>query len=183
VIVSVYIAVSLDGFIARKDGSVDWLEHESGAEDYGYRSFIETVDVLAMGRNTFDQVRSFDGNWPYQVPVVVVTRAMSEDDVPADLVGRVSVSARKPEALLRQLAERGAKHVYVDGGLLVQSFLHAGLVDRLILTRLPVLLGDGIPLFGPLDGDLRFEHATTKSFPSGLVQTEYRSLRHTQPAT
>lgn len=117
--VSVYIATSLDGFIARADGSVDWLEHESGDEDYGYRAFIETVDTLVMGRNTFEKVRSFDGDWPYQLPVVVLSRTLSDADVPADLVGRVTMSPQDPAELVEELAGRGSEHVYIDGGRLI----------------------------------------------------------------
>jgi dihydrofolate reductase len=168
---SVFIATSLDGFIARRDGAIDWLPADGG-EPHGYTEFMATVDAIVMGRNTFETVLSF-GAWPYgRTPVVVLTTRPSEVAVPEGAV--CDVMAGAPPEIVARLAERGLKHLYIDGGVTVQRFLEAGLIQRLIITRVPVLLGSGIPLFGPVSRDIRFEHVATRSYPSGLVQSEYR---------
>lgn len=165
------MARSLDGFIARPDGGLDWLEHDSGGEDYGYHAFIASVDVLVMGRRSFEVVSSFP-EWPYgSLPVVVCSRTLGAGDLPAGLTDRVTVAAGPPAEILAGLA--GAKHVYVDGGQLAQAFLRAGLVDRLTVTTIPILIGAGVPFFGPLDGDLRLTHVETQAWSSGVVQSTY----------
>lgn len=171
---SVYIATSLDGFIARKNGDVDWLEHDSGGEDYGFHAFISTVDRLVMGRNSYEKVLSFDVGWPYAVPVVVLSRTLSNADIPDDLPGKVEISSATPTELVAQLGAAGAQHLYIDGGKVIQAFLREGLIDEVIISRLPVLLGEGIPLFGPLDRDIMLVHLETTAFASGLVQSRYR---------
>jgi dihydrofolate reductase len=170
---SVYIATSLDGFIARPDGELDWLGSPSGdgGEDYGYNAFIDTVDVLVMGRNTYEKVLTFDA-WPYgEKPVVVLSNHSLP--IPDPIAEFVEVMACSPSELINLLSKRGAKHLYVDGGKTVQRFLDAGLIQRLIITRIPVLIGNGIPLFGPLQRDIRWRHIDTRVFDGGLVQSEY----------
>ena len=168
---TVYIATSLDGFIAREDGRLDWLPEGDGKEDYGYGAFFGTVDVLVMGRNTYDTVRGF-GGWPYgDKPVVVLTSRPLGDAPPT-----VSAMSGEPEAVIAQLAARGFGHVYLDGGRTVQAFLRAGLVNTLILTRVPILLGSGIPLFGRLDKDVELRHVMTQAYASGLVQSRYEIM-------
>ena len=170
----VFIATSLDGFIAREDGGIDWLPAGGGdpaADDYGYQQFFASVDALVMGRNTFELVRTF-GAWPYgDTPVVVLTTRALE--LPRDLRARVTVMSGDPRDVAARLAERGLHRLYVDGGRTVQGFLAAGLVRRLVVTRIPILLGRGIPLFGPLPHDVRLVHVATRSWPTGLVQSEY----------
>jgi dihydrofolate reductase len=174
---TVYCATSLDGFIAREDGGIDWLPTSEGTgeqEDYGYQAFFASVDALVMGRNTYELVRGF-GAWPYgDKRVVVLTNRHLE--LSPEQAETVEVMAGPPLEIVDRLAARGATHLYVDGGKAVQGFLAAGLIDRLILTRVPILLGRGIPLFGPLPHDLAWEHVGTRSFANGLVQSEYRRL-------
>lgn len=168
---SVFIATSLDGFIARADGDIDWLgDPQEGGEDHGYKTFIETVDFLVMGRNTYEKVLTF-GGWPYEKPVVVLTRRPL--DIAAEIASSVESMSGSPADIVAQLRERGAQHLYVDGGKTIQEFLDAGLIQRLIITRIPVLLGDGIPLFGPLSNDIQLRHIATRTFDGGLVQSEY----------
>ena len=168
---SVFIATSLDGFIARLDGSVDWLEHDSGGEDYGFRAFMDTVDGLVMGRNTFEVVRTSE-DWYYgETPLIVASKSLAEQDIPARLRGRVALSRLEPQPLMAELGARGMQHVYVDGGRLIQSFLREDLIAELILTRIPLLLGEGIPLFGPLGRDVPLQHLGSESFASGLTQS------------
>ncbi len=168
---SVFIGTSLDGFIAREDGGLDWLP-AAGGEPHGYDEFIATVDAIVIGRKTFETVLTFDA-WPYGTkPVVVLSSNPSALRAPDGAV--CDMMAGTPAEIVARLGARGLQHLYVDGGVTIQGFLEAGLIQRLIITRVPVLLGSGIPLFGPLSHDIRLEHVATRSFPSGLVQSEYR---------
>ena len=167
---SVFIATSLDGFIARADGGLDWLP-EGGGEPHGYTEFMATVDALVIGRKTFETVLSFP-QWPYSTkPVIVLSSRPATLEAPRGAICTF-MDATPPEVIDR-LAARGMDHLYIDGGVTIQRFLTAGLIQRLIITRVPVVLGTGIPLFGPVAHDLRFAHVTTRAYPSGLVQSEY----------
>lgn len=167
---SVFIATSLDGYIARKDGGLDWLP-QGGGEAHGYDEFMATVDAIVIGRKTFETVLAFDA-WPYgNKPVVVLSTTLKEPEVPRGAV--CEVMAGTPPEIVARLARRGWKHLYVDGGVTVTGFLEAGLIQRLIITRIPVLLGSGIPLFGHLSHDVRLAHTATRSYASGMVQSEY----------
>lgn len=172
----VYIATSLDGFIARPGGELDWLPGTPDgpglpAEDHGYDAFMARVDTMVIGRGTFDAVRDFSP-WPYAGKrVIVLSRTLDA----STLSEPVEIHPGPVEALAQSL--QGARGVYVDGGQTIQAFLRAGLIDELIITRIPVLIGTGLPLFGPLDADVRLEHIDTRSFPSGFVQSTYRPVR------
>ncbi len=172
----VFIAASLDGYVARRDGGLDWLmKQNTEGEDHGYDAFMASVDGLVMGRGSFETVLSFD-EWPYEKPVVVMSQRLTDDDVPDALKARVRLSDLSPADLMRQLEGEGWERVYVDGGKVVQSFLRAGLIADILLTRIPILIGDGRPLFGGLEGDIDLEHIGTRAYPSGLVRSEYRVL-------
>jgi dihydrofolate reductase len=167
---SVFIATSLDGFIARKDGALDWLPQDGG-EPHGYDEFIATVDAIVIGRKTFETVLTFEA-WPYGAkPVIVLSSTPSLLKAPQGAV--CDFMGGSPVEVVERLSARGLTHLYVDGGITIQRFLDAGLIQRVIITRIPVLLGDGIPLFGPLRHDIRLDHVNTRSFPSGMVQSEY----------
>jgi dihydrofolate reductase len=175
---SVYIATSLDGFIARENGDLDWLpgsdgsESESSDEDYGFRTFMDSVDVLVMGRNTYEKVLSF-GQWPYgSKRVVILSSKLTQ--VADNLPKTVEVRSASPIELVKALRESRAGHIYIDGGKTIQGFLNAGLIEEIIITRIPILIGRGIPLFGPLNKDLQLEHIETRSFANGFVQSKYR---------
>ena len=173
---SVYIATSVDGFIARKDGNLDWLDYDPdlAGEDYGYQDFTSTVDTLVMGRNTYEKVLTF-GGWSYEgTPVVVLSRTLTSNDIPQRLKGKVDITSLAPRALVEKLATAGRKHLYVDGGKVIQAFLSEGLIQELIISRIPILIGEGIPLFGALETDVKLTHLETKTYDSGLVQTRYR---------
>jgi len=177
--VSVYIATSLDGFIARENGDIEWLHegpHLEG-EDFGYAAFMGSVDVLVMGRRSFEKVLTF-GEWPYTKRVVVLSSG--EVAIPERLSGKVEGTSLPPAALLDRLSKEGATHVYLDGGVTIQRFLAEGLVDELTITRIPVLLGQGLPLFGPLGKDVRLDHVETRAFDNGFVQSKYR-IGHGNP--
>jgi dihydrofolate reductase len=167
---SVFVGTSLDGFIARLDGSFDFLAVAEG-EPHGYEEFIATVDAIVMGRNTYEVVRPF-ATWPYGTKPVFVLSTRPLDDIPAGAV--VERLEAAPSEVLSRMQARGFAHLYIDGGRTVQSFLRAGLIDSLTINRVPVLIGTGIPLFGPLDADLQLKHIATREFASGAVQSEYR---------
>ena len=172
-LISVFIATSLDGFIARDDGRLDWLPvPEPGGEDYGYHDFLASVDTLVIGRATFETVLQF-GVWPYHGKRVVVL-STGTLGIPESFPGVVEQRSGAPADLAAALSASGAQHVYIDGGRTIQGFLSAGLVDRLIVTRIPVLIGSGLPLFGPVPHDVALQHVATRSYPSGFVQSEYR---------
>jgi len=176
---SVFVGASLDGFIARADGSIDWLHQNQAAvppgEDFGFARFMATVDAMVMGRNTFEQVLTFD-EWPYgSTPVVVMSHTLSA--LPPGTPATVSLSGEAPADLVARLSAGGARRLYIDGGRTIQGFLAAGLIDELTVTVLPILIGAGRPLFGPLPADVHLTHAGTQVYDCGFVQLKYRVQR------
>ncbi len=170
----VFIAASLDGFIARPDGDIGWLTgRDAPDEDHGYDAFIKDIDALIMGRGCYEAVCGFDP-WPYDKPVLVLSATLVQDRLPARLQGSVRVANLSPRAAMEMLAAEGARRVYVDGGQIVQAFLREGLIADMVVTHVPVLIGAGRPLFGPTDSDIALTHEGTTTFPSGLVQSRYR---------
>jgi len=166
---SVYIAVSLDGFIARADGGIDWLRIvEEPGEDYGYARFFASVDAIVFGRKTYETALGFSP-WPYAGKRCVVLTSGTRESKHGE-----QFYSGDPAPLLARLASEGVKRVYVDGGTVVRQILAAGLVSDITLSVIPVLLGDGIKLFGALGHDIRLDLASSRSFKSGLVQSEYR---------
>jgi dihydrofolate reductase len=173
---SAFLATSLDGFIARPDGGLDWLEMPATNDDHGFGAFMESIDALVMGRNTYDIVDSMDVAWPYgDTPTFVLTNRPLE--IPEDLKGVIEARDVAPPALVEELDRLGHRHLYVDGGATIQSFLDAGLLDRITITTLPILIGEGIPLFGPLADDVELSLVSTVAFTSGLVQSTYDVVR------
>ncbi len=168
---SVFCGVSVDGFIARRNHDLDFLPEEP--EPHGYDEFVAGIDVIVLGRHTFEKVLTFispGGAWPYTKRVVVLS------STPIDLSkikGAIEQMSGTPQEIVAKLEKSGARHAYIDGGITIQRFLAAGLIQRMIVTRVPVLIGDGIPLFGPLPQDIRLRHVATRQYPSGLVQSEY----------
>jgi dihydrofolate reductase len=166
---SVFVGTSLDGFIARANGDFDFLD-EGGGEPHGYDEFMATVDALVIGRKTFETVLAFE-QWPYgKKPVFVLSTRPLPPAPPEAVVEHLS---GEPAEIWSQLAARGIQHIYLDGGITIQRFLRAGLVQRLIVTRVPVLIGQGIPLFGALPHDVILRHVATRQYAGGLVQSEY----------
>ena len=181
---SVYIATSLDGYIARSDGSLDWLPGASGEavaevdpnEDFGYGAFMASVDHLLMGRHTYEAVRGF-GQWPYQVPVTVWSRTLSQfpqkgEEAPA----QVAFSAHPIQQLVTELAQQGVQHLYVDGGQTIRHFLAEGLIGEITLSVVPVILGEGISLFSGVKKEVHLELLQSRPFANGMVQNHYRVL-------
>ena len=167
---TVFCGVSVDGFIARPDGAIDWLPQVT--EDHGYTELMATVDAMVIGRGTYETVLGFKGEWTYgQTPVIVLSTGAL--DLSRHRGVPVEQMNGEPGEIVARLEARGMKHLYVDGGITIQRFLRAGMIQRLIVTRVPVLIGQGIPLFGPLEADVPLRHVRTRDFPSGLVQSEY----------
>jgi dihydrofolate reductase len=166
-----YIAASVDGFIAREDGQLDWLPSDDTREDYGYQALMDSIDALVMGRKTYKTVLAL-GAWPYADKAVFVL-SHSPLAIPLSLAPTVQSLRDSPQEILQHLASKGYQHLYIDGGQTIQSFLREGLLQELIITRVPILLGKGIPLFGELDQALALTHIETTVFTNGLVQSKY----------
>ena len=175
---SVFVGVSLDGFIARQNGDLDWLMGEGGGDsaEYGYNEFIADIDAIVMGRRTFEKVLTFD-KWYYgNKRVVVLSHQALDLSIAQGRGGVVELMAGSPAEIVSKLAASGARRLYVDGGITIQQFLCAGLIHRLIISRLPVLIGEGIPLFSSLPRDIRLSHIATRTYPGGMVQSEYHII-------
>lgn len=173
----VYIATSIDGFIAKKDGGLDWLFEIPNPDDsdYGYCDFIKSIDAIIMGRNTFELVLTFD-NWPYSKPVFVLSKTLKS--VPKNLADKVEILNENPHSIVKRLNSRKYYNLYVDGGKTIQEFLKQELIDEIILARIPILLGEGIPLFDVLTKEQKYEHIKTEIFNNVLVKSHYRRLKN-----
>ena len=176
--ISVFIATSLDGYIAREDGDVSWLYEgvELGeGEDAGFGVFFNAIDVLVMGRGSFEKVLEFDP-WPYGAkPVIVLSKSLTE--VPDKLRDTVRIDASTPQELVEKLSQKGYKHIYLAGGKVIQSFFCEGLVDEMTLTAIPVLIGNGIPLFGEIEKDINLKLLESRSWENGFLQSKYQVIK------
>ena len=140
--------------------------------DHGYEAFVAGIDAIVMGRKSFDIVMTFE-HWPYAKKVIVLSSRKVDLTAARARGADVELMNAPPDKLVADLAARGLQRLYVDGGRTIQRFLRAGLIDRMIISTLPVLIGQGVPLFGPLDKDIRLELVASRTFPGGMVQTEY----------
>lgn len=170
---SVFCGVSVDGFLARTDHRVDFLD-AGGNVPHGFDEFFATVDVLVMGRNTYEFVARY-GQWFYKKKLVVVLTGRTLD-FSWIKEGQVEQTSGEAAQIVQNLRERGFNHAYIDGGITIQRFLNAGLIHRMIITRVPVLIGTGLPLFGPTNADIKLRHVATRTYDGGLVQSEYEPL-------
>jgi dihydrofolate reductase len=174
---SVFIATSLDGFIATEDGGIDWLTAFQSPDVFrSYEAFLRGVDTIVIGRGTFEKVLTFP-SWPYNRRVVVLSASLHA--LPPEASGRAELVSLPPRELLARLAGEGSRHLYVDGGKVIQHFLQEDCIDTMIITRVPMVLGGGIPLFGALRASLPFRHDQTETFANGLVQSRYTRRRST----
>lgn len=174
---SVFIATSLDGYIADKSGGLEWLHAIPNPEgsDMGYGAHIDRIDALVMGRNTLDMVLSFDVEWPYSKPVFVLSNTMTS--VPEGYEDRVFLVSGPLKDIVKQLNEKGFNNLYIDGGVTIQSFLKEDLIDEMIITTMPVLLGGGSPLFGDLEAPLNFKLVKSETFLGAIAQNHYVRVR------
>jgi dihydrofolate reductase len=173
----IYIATSLDGFIAAKDGSIDWLMEIPNPEgsDFGFAEFFENIDAVVLGRNTFESVLSF-GQWPYTKPVFVLSNSLKT--VPGHLAEKVELIKGTPEGIVEKLNSRQYNNLYIDGGKTIQEFLKKEMIDEMIITKIPILLGEGIPLFSDLANRQKFEHVKTEVLNNTIVKSSYRKIRN-----
>jgi len=171
----VFIGTSLDGFIARKNGDIDWLVHYANKEAVqAYEKFISRIEAIVIGRGTFEKVMSFP-SWPYEKKVFVLSTSIKE--IPPAVKEKITILSMKPAAMLSYLSGQGFSSIYVDGGKVIQDFLKEDLIDELIISKVPVLIGSGIPLFGYLNTDLQFKHNRTEIGSNGLVRSYYERKR------
>jgi dihydrofolate reductase len=172
----IYIATSLDGFIARPDGDIKWLINIPNPDnsDFGYSEFIAGIDAILMGRNTYEAALSFE-SWIYNRPVFVLSNIL--ENVPQELKNKVELINGDLKDILNHLEAKGIKNLYIDGGKTIQSFLKEDLIDEMIITTVPILLGEGIPLFGHLDNDLRFKCEKVEFISEYLVKHYYKRDR------
>ncbi|MBT5902420.1 MAG: dihydrofolate reductase [Opitutaceae bacterium] len=172
----VYIATSLDGFIATEDGGLDWLNSVPNPDnnDYGWADFNNQIDAILMGRKTFDFVLSF-GGWLYEKPVHVLSTAL--EVIPDHLTDKATLHHGPISEVLADLEAQGIQQLYVDGGTLISSFLREDLIDEMIITRVPVLLGTGIPLFTNTGAEKSFTHLKTEVLKNALVKSHYTRVK------
>ena len=173
----VFIATSIDGFIATPDGNLVWLDYVPfpEGEDGGFADFIKRVDALVMGRVTFETVVGFGQGWHYAVPGIVLSSTLSE--VPPEFENHVEFASGTPQEIVERAKKRGFNNLYIDGGKTIQNFLSADLIDELIITEIPILLGGGHRLFGELGQQLGFELVGTKAIVGQVIQKHYRRNR------
>ena len=173
----VYIATSLDGYIADKNNQIDWLHKIPNPEgsDFGFADFMNDIDALVMGRNTFDMAMSFDCDWPYSKPVYVLCSTMKS--VPEAYQDKVFLLQGEIEQIVEQLHKQGLHRLYIDGGKTIQGFLEKDLIDEFIIITIPVLLGGGVPLFGDLIAPLQFKHLSSTRYVDCLVKNHFSRQR------
>ncbi len=169
----VYIATSVDGYIADRTGGLDWLMSIEAPEgdDFGFSDFMDSIDALVMGNNTFEKVLSF-GEWIYSKKVYVLSNSRKE--ISKHLVGKVEIVSGTPHEVIAHLEKAGHTKLYIDGGSTIQQFLNAGCIDELIITQVPIILGGGVPLFGLTDSEIHLELVKTTLLNKTLVQNHFR---------
>lgn len=173
----VYLACSIDGYIAGVNGDLDWLNATPNPDnnDMGFFKLMDEIDALVMGRTTFEMVSNFDGLWPYSKHVFVLSNTLTS--IPEKFQDKASLLKGSTKEILNSIHKAGYHCLYIDGGLTVQNFLADDLIDELIITRIPIVLGDGVLLFGKLENRLAFNHTKTEVFLDQLVQSHYTRKR------
>ena len=174
---SVYIATSIDGYIADKNGEIDWLDTIPipDNEGMGYVEFTNSIDALVMGRITFETVLGFDVDWPYKKPVFVLSNSL--DEIPESHKGMAYLVKGTLTEILKQIHNKGFHRLYIDGGITIQTFLQEDLIDEMIITIIPVVLGGGSPLFSELSKELEFELVDSKVYFDQLIQHHFKRKR------
>ncbi len=171
---SVFIATSIDGYIADKNGGIDWLHSIPNPknDDMGYVEFTNDIDALVMGRTTFETVCGFDIDWPYDKPVFVLSNKLKE--IPESHRGKAFLVKGTLTEILDQIYEKGLNKLYIDGGTTIRNFLKKDLIDEIVITKIPVLLGGGSSLFAELPNELKFELIGTKTYLNQITQNHYK---------
>lgn len=174
---AVFIGTSLDGYIVDKDRGFDFHHCVPNPEqdDLGYLEFMDRIDALLIGRGTYETVLGFGGRWPYTKPVFVLSNTLSS--LPEQLQDKVELIRGPIKQVVEQINGRGLEQLYIDGGKLIQSFLQEDMIDELIITQVPILLGGGTPLFGDLPAHLTFDLIGTEVLLNAIVQSRYKRIR------
>lgn len=172
----VFVAKSLDGFIATKDGSTDWLTYPNPTKtDYGYNSFVSKIDAILMGRKSYEQILMSNKPYPYTKPVFVLSNTLKT--VPINLSDSLEIVSGPIPEIVKQLSDRGYNNIYIDGASTIQSFLKEELIDEMLITTVPIILGQGISLFGNLGTEIKFEHTKATRHENGLITCEYKKVQ------
>lgn len=174
---SVFIATSLDGYIADKNGGLEWLDSIPNPDniDMGYNEFISQIDAIVMGRITFETVCGFDIDWPYQIPVFVLSNTLTK--IPEKFKRNATLVKGTLTEILQQIHQQGCHHLYIDGGTTIQGFLKEDLIDDMVITTIPILLGGGSPLFSELPNELNFECTNSIVYLNKIVQNQFRRIK------
>jgi dihydrofolate reductase len=169
----VYIAQSADGYIADKDGNIEWLGSVPNPEesDFGWADFLSKIDAIVMGRTTYEKVLNFDCGWPYPLPVFILSSR--ENSIPLELKGKIEFISGTPKDITKMLNEKGFENLYIDGGFTIQSFLKEGLIDEMIITTIPILLGGGVPLFRDFKYQIQLKLKKSEVLINQLVKNHY----------
>ncbi len=170
----VYIATSIDGYISDKDGGLDWLQMVPNPDnlDFGWADFMNSIDAVVMGRKTFEKVCSFDCDWPYTKLVFVLSDSLKS--LPEGYEEKAKLIQGPLSEILKNINNNGYENLYIDGGIAVQNFLKEDLIDEMIVTVIPILLGGGTPLFAEFPKQMEFECIKSEVLLNALVQTQYR---------
>lgn len=173
----VFIATSIDGFIADQNGDIDWLQSIPNPNniDMGYSEFISDIDAIVMGRKTFETVCSFDMEWPYKIPVFVLSNSIQ--NLPKEYQGKVEIVKGSAKNITKTIHDKGYHQLYIDGGSTIRGFLQEDMMDEMIITTIPIILGNGIPLFGGIDHRLQFACVDTQIFLDSIVQSRFKRIR------
>ena len=172
---SVYIGTSLDGFIARPDGNIDWLTQYANDDAINaYKEFMNGIDAIVIGRGTFEKILTFP-SWPYEKKAFVLSTTLKQ--LPNTLKDQANLLSMTIKEMLSYLSQTGFSSIYIDGGKVIQSFLEEDAIDELIISSVPLLIGNGIPLFGFISADLKFKHMRTEIQSNGLVRSYYKRER------
>lgn len=177
----VYIATSMDGYIAAPDGNLDWLDCVPNPQDddLGFYAFMDRVDAVVMGRVTFETVAGFGMGWHYPKPGIILSSTLGS--VPEPFADKVEVASGTPPHIVELADQRGYQNLYIDGGETIQRFLRADLIDEMIITEIPILLGGGVPLFTAMDAAKRFELVSTEVLLDHLVKKHWRRRADLDP--
>ena len=169
----VFIGTSLDGYIADRNGGLNWLTAIPNPEqsDMGYTEFMAQVDALVMGRKTFETVCGFEGDWPYAKPIFIVSRTL--DTIAEEYRDKAELVKGSLVQILEKIHNKGYHRLYIDGGVTIQNFLKEDLIDEITITTIPIVLGGGSALFSVLPKELEFTLVASKVFLDQLVQNHY----------
>lgn len=169
----VFIATSLDGCIADKNGEIEWLQNIPNPDnlDMGYNNFMKGIDAIVMGKNTFETVCGFDIDWPYAVPVFVISNSLRT--IPEKFKDKAELVKGDLNEIVQQIHAKGHQNLYIDGGKTIQSFLNKNLINEIIVTIIPIILGGGIPLFSNINNMIHFKCVHTVLFSNHIVQNHY----------